>query len=140
MPLVRCKLHRHGGTRITFGVGKTRVEYHFKEANAPKDSKHDDDRVDHVCDVTDPDHAAHLVNNIKEGYELVEGDAPAPKPVAKAKGEEKKTAAAPAASKEIAKMNKAELLAAVAAKQGGKSPHPSTSAAKLREILSQPQA
>lgn len=136
MPLIRCKLHRPGGTRITFGVGKARVDYHFK----PEDpaAKLDDDRVDHVCDVTNPDHAAHLVTNIKEGYELVEGDAPAPKAVSKSKAAEKsskKAAGEPPVNKEIAKMNKAELLAAVAAKQGGKAPHPSTSAAKLREIL-----
>lgn len=51
---IKCKLIRHGGTRVDFG----NVEYHFK-ANA---------QGDHVADVTDEDHIDALLA-IGEAYE-----------------------------------------------------------------------
>ena len=72
--LVRSKLHRNGGTKITFGQGRDRVEYHFKPADLK--ASLEDNRIDHVAEVSDKEHLGKLLA-ITEGYEIADGALPA---------------------------------------------------------------
>lgn len=141
--LIKCKLHRPGGTRIHFGTGKERVEYHFKPRD--KNAKDDDPRVDHVADVNNKEHIGRLLG-IAEGYEVDDSEvtAPSAKPASEriaAVAAETLAASEPVppagASSDISKMDRKQLLAAVE-KKLGKRPNPATSTAKLKSILAEP--
>lgn len=90
--LVLCKLHRHGGSKIQFGEGKARVEYHFK----PLDPKAplDDNRVDHVAEVTDKGHLGRFL--AIEGYELYDGPGSSLPAAAASTGDSQRAAPPPA--------------------------------------------
>lgn len=76
--LIRSKLHRNGGSKVHFGSGKERREYHFLPLH-PK-AAHDDNRIDHVADVTNKEDLAKLLT-IPEGYEIYDqDDAPVAQP------------------------------------------------------------
>lgn len=82
--LIRCKLHRAGGSKIPL-FGK---EYHFKEADAKADSKHDNSEVPHVCAIPfDDARAIYRLLAIKEGYELVDPNAELPPRPTQEKGQ-----------------------------------------------------
>ena len=158
--LVHCKLHRYGGTVVTFGKGRESVDYHFKPAD-PK-APLDDIKQDHVCEVEDPEHLARFLS-ISDAYQIhgsVAGKKVAPKAAAPAaagaadgddtgdegdgapagdtkltarrSGDEDEVDAAAAARATVEKMSKAELVAYIKSKTG-KNPSPATSLDKLRE-------
>ena len=115
--LIRCKLHRPGGSLIQLGKGADVREYHFKP-NASGD---------HVCEVTDKADIGTFLA-IKEGYEVADGKAaPAAVP-----------ASAPATGGNNASgyeaMERTDLAALVKARTG-KAPHGSAGKAKLIEQL-----
>lgn len=138
--LIKSKLHRNGGTPITFGKGREAVHYHFKPAD-PK-AKLDDITVDHVCDVTDPAHLAKLLA-IPEGYEVHESEikgkkaaakTPDPEPDADDHSDASSNAGNADDAVDYSDKSAKDLAALVKAKTG-KAPKPGTSKAKMIETL-----